>query len=177
MAKKRGHSFKLFLLALIATTFGGCAIELGVRLVPGALDFDEKIYEKLCAYARGENPTAYEGRADTVYRLKAQPGVNSLGFADRVGFRCGTCYEYPVFNLETGRALRLTERPLVVMDNTLLEARYMEMDRETAFEHVGKLADHCRSFDGDFVLLWHNSSLAATWQKDLYERVLDRVTG
>lgn len=83
MAKKGGNGFKLFLLAFLATAFGGCAVEAGVRLLPGAVGFDEKIYDKLCAFARGENPTPYEGRAHTIYRLKAQPGVNSLGFADR----------------------------------------------------------------------------------------------
>ena len=29
---------------------------------------------------------------------------STLGYSDRPGFRCGTCYEYPVFNLRTGMA-------------------------------------------------------------------------
>lgn len=57
-------------------------LELVVRLAPGAVGFDAKTYGKLSAFARGDNPGFYEGWPHTIYRLKQQPGVNSLGFSD-----------------------------------------------------------------------------------------------
>ena len=43
----------------------------------------------------------------------------TLAWADRIGFRTGTCHEYPVFDVEERRPLRLRERPFQVMDVTL----------------------------------------------------------
>ena len=57
------------------------------------------------------------------WRLWDEAGLaydSTLGFPDAVGFRCGSCYEFPVFDLEKRRALKLTERPLVVMESALL---------------------------------------------------------
>ena len=79
---KRGKGCMLLLLALFATGVGGCVVEGGVRLFPGLVGFQERQYENLCAFARGENPSPYEGRPHTIYRLKPGRGINSLGFAD-----------------------------------------------------------------------------------------------
>jgi lysophospholipase L1-like esterase len=71
---------------LLATTFGFVLLialfEGLARWAPSVVSFDEKTYSKLCAFSRGENPGLYQGYPHTIYRLKPQPGVNSLGFAD-----------------------------------------------------------------------------------------------
>ncbi len=46
---------------------------------------------------------------------------STLGFAELVGFRAGTCREYPVFDLVEDRPLALRERPLTAMDVTMYE--------------------------------------------------------
>jgi hypothetical protein len=101
----------------------------------------------------------------------------TLGFADRVGFRCGTCYEFPVFDLALRRPLRLRERPLVVMEGSLLGTDYMGLTPEPARVLIAHLASACRAFRGTFSLLWHNTELATRWQKSLYARVLEDIAG
>ena len=41
---------------------------------------------------------------------------SSLGFPEKEGFRCGTCFEYSVFNIHKRKKLILKEKPLIVMD-------------------------------------------------------------
>lgn len=84
---------------------------------------------------------------------------SSLGFADRIGFRCGTSKEFHPYDIFANRRMRLIERPLIVMDTTLQTKEYECLKRECAFDRVKQLIDKCRFFKGRFVLLWHNSSL------------------
>jgi len=90
---------------------------------------------------------------------------SSLGYAERVGFRSGTCHEHRTFDLRTGAELALRERPLMVMDATLLEGKYMGLDHDEATERARGLRETCLRFGGDFTLLWHNSYLRspAAW--------------
>ena len=92
----------------------------------------------------------------------------SLTFADRAGFRCGSCYEYPVFNLKTRKALRLREYPLVVMECSLLSQVYMGLSHKFAFLEISKLIHRCQLLNGDFNLLWHNDQLIPQRNLDLY---------
>ncbi|WP_202864199.1 hypothetical protein [Arsenophonus endosymbiont of Aleurodicus floccissimus] len=45
-----------------------------------------------------------------------------MSYADRAGFGCSTCYEYPVFNLITQRILDIRIRPLIVMECSVISA-------------------------------------------------------
>ena len=49
----------------------------------------------------------------------------SLSFADHAGFRSGVCWEYPLFDLVSGRRLELVELPLIVMECSVIDQRYM----------------------------------------------------
>ncbi len=102
---------------------------------------------------------------------------STLGFADRPGFRCGTCWEYPVFSLRTGTPLRLRERPLIVMDVSLVERRYLNLSPEAALETGCRLLERCRRFRGDFTLLWHNSQLLLPAHLAIYRRLLEQGAG
>jgi len=101
---------------------------------------------------------------------------STLGFPGHVGFRAGTCYEYPVFDLETRRSLALIERPLIAMDVTLFSDLYMGLDDEAIIRRCADLARTCKVFGGVFTLLWHNDNLASSKQKELYRTILDEVT-
>jgi hypothetical protein len=100
---------------------------------------------------------------------------SSVGFAGHVGFRCGTCRSFSVFNVVDRRPLRLTERPLLVMDNSLFGPEYMNLSEERAHSMVTALARQCRIFGGDLVLLWHNSCVASRRQKAFYRRMVAHV--
>lgn len=97
---------------------------------------------------------------------------STLSYADCAGFRCGTCHGFPVFDLEQGKQLFLIERPLVVMEGSLFGKNYMNLTHENAFTHVKMLRDQCRTYGGDFILLWHNSSLLSEKDWDLYEGII-----
>lgn len=94
---------------------------------------------------------------------------STLGYADREGFRCGTCYAYPLYDLEQDRPLKVMERPLLVMDCTLRD--YRGLSKEEAIASMKGLFQRCCAVGGDFVLLWHNGSVMrnwAEWYRDVY---------
>jgi len=122
-------------------------------------------------YLRWENPVTWQ-----IWEEAGLDYDSTLGFADHVGFRCGTCHEFPVFNLRTRKALRLRERPLIVMDTTLLAPEYMALRPEQALEWIERLSNTCRRFGGTFTLLWHNTNLSQSWQRKLYLEALEVIT-
>lgn len=97
---------------------------------------------------------------------------SSIGWADTAGFRAGVCWEHPVFNVLTRQQLELRERPLIVMDLACLKKRERRMPAEQAWDEICALLEKCRRYRGDFVLLWHNSSLTTPEACSLYERVV-----
>lgn len=96
---------------------------------------------------------------------------STLTHAEEVGFRCGCCYEYPVFDLQTRRPLQLRERPLVAMDATLLS--YMKLEPEQAVQSVATLVETCRRFQGDFTLLWHSNFLISKKLRSTYGQIVE----
>lgn len=99
---------------------------------------------------------------------------STLSYADHAGFRCGTCWEYPVYDVVERRRLRLRERPLVAMEVTVANEKYMNLGYgEAAFEVFAALKETCRAYRGDFTLLWHNTQLLESPVRDLYMAVLD----
>ncbi len=112
-------------------------------------------------FLRWENPTTW--------RAWEEAGLaydSSLGFPDDAGFRCGVCFDYPVFDVLARRPLRLFERPLVVMEKALFHDR-ATFDQQ-GLETIKQLNYRCKLFDGNFTLLWHNSRLASRRERRLY---------
>lgn len=120
-------------------------------------------------YLRWENPTTWRNWEDAGLDYDA-----TLAYADRVGFRCGTCYEFPAFDLLERRRLALIEAPLTVMDITLTV--YMGLSLPSAVEKLLGISRLCRMFGGNFALLWHNSSLLLEEQKRWYAIALEELT-
>ena len=100
----------------------------------------------------------------------------TLGFAGTVGFRAGICSPFRPFDLKRRKRLDIWEIPLVVMDGTLADKQYMNLNKEEALEYVKLLMDRVKSVNGVFTLLWHNSSFDKTddWAvwKSVYETIL-----
>ena len=100
----------------------------------------------------------------------------SLSFADRAGFRCGTCWEYPFYDLQKRTPLEIVERPLIVMECSVMDHQYMGLEcGEKALQCILKLARTCRQFSGDFTLLWHNTRLLPAGERSLFESLLAAV--
>jgi peptidoglycan/xylan/chitin deacetylase (PgdA/CDA1 family) len=119
-------------------------------------------------YLRWEAPTTWQAWENSGLDYDA-----TLGFADRIGFRCGVCYEYQVFNLRTSAVLRLREQPLIVMEGSALDKRYMSLTFEQARREIVRLKHRCKLFDGDFTLLWHNHQLVDEHERELYRSILE----
>jgi hypothetical protein len=97
----------------------------------------------------------------------------TLGFADRIGFRAGTCHAFRTFDLLRRCPLRLRERPLHVMDGTLFE--YMRLAPDAAREQALAVADECRRHRGMLSLLWHNDVLMTSRRRHWYAELVDAV--
>jgi len=79
----------------------------------------------------------------------------SIGFAEREGFRCGTCHPYPIYDVENDCITTIIEHPLIAMDGTFFQ--YQHTTPEMAYCKMQQLYETCREVEGDFVLLWHNT--------------------
>ncbi len=94
---------------------------------------------------------------------------STIGFAEVIGFRAGTCHEYQLFDPVERRPMALSERPLIVMDTTLFE--YMGLDRGTAAARARDLISRCKPTGGEAVLLVHNDRVAGRrdmgWYREL----------
>ena len=111
----------------------------------------------------------------TTWRNWAAAGLSydsTLSYADHAGFRCGICYEFPVYDLKQRKPLPLLERPLVVMEGSVLGEQYMNLEEEAALNCMLRLKDRCRLFNGDFTLLWHNSSFDTPQMWEMYRSIV-----
>jgi peptidoglycan/xylan/chitin deacetylase (PgdA/CDA1 family) len=112
------------------------------------------------------------------WRTWAEAGFaedSSLGFADHVGFRCGTAKAYRAFDVLKGEVLAIRERPLVAMEVSLLDSDYQGLHHEGAFGVLIALIKKVRHFGGEFILLWHNDRLISLQERSLYLRFLAYV--
>lgn len=99
---------------------------------------------------------------------------STLGFADRAGFRCGVCYDYPVFDLDARTTLRLREQPLIAMDTAILKAAGHSLAH--ARSSILRMHAICRRYNGDFTLLVHNSTLHTRARRRWFSDVLRLLT-
>jgi hypothetical protein len=98
---------------------------------------------------------------------------SSLGFADHIGFRCGTCHEYTAFDPVQRRKIPVRVRPLIAMEQTVLSEKYMALGAGSeAFDRLDGLKRQCKQVDGNFTLLWHNTLLISGEERELFESLL-----
>ncbi len=129
----------------------------------------QKIWGGRQHFLRWKTPTTFQNWADAGLDYDT-----SLCFADVAGFRCGICYEFSTFNVTSRQHLKLIERPLIVMECTLIDERYMNLGLKdnTALKAIIKYKQFCRLFNGNFTLLWHNNRLINELELKLYKQVV-----
>lgn len=99
----------------------------------------------------------------------------TLGYADVAGFRLGTCRPVKWINPKTQQLTSLTLHPLTIMDVSLSDKRYMYLNAHDAYEYCIRLIDMVESWNGELVLLWHNTSVEDTprsYHRKLYQDVI-----
>ena len=100
-------------------------------------------------------------RTPAVWAAAGMKKDATLGFSDREGFRCGTCFPFPLYDLEHDCALPVTEHPLAVMEVTLRGRGLCEKEALASMRH---LFARCTAVGGEFVLLWHNDNTMRDWR-------------
>jgi hypothetical protein len=98
---------------------------------------------------------------------------STLGYNEKEGFRCGTCYEFHPWNFSEDLEMKLIERPLIVMDVTL----FASYTKREAFIKILSLNSRCKAVGGKFVILWHNAYVERKkdWFNEVYVRFLETI--
>lgn len=80
---------------------------------------------------------------------------SSVGYADEVGYRCGTSHPFPCFSSTQQRQLTIVEEPLVIMDCALeiVARKHRKPPRTIALE----LLSRARTVGGAPAVLYHNT--------------------
>lgn len=103
-------------------------------------------------------------------------GINydtTLGYAEHPGFRCGTCFEYPMYDLIDRAPLQLRQRPLIVMEDSVIKYDYLGMGHTNDSLYLMlKLKKRALQYGGNFTLLWHNSNVITAQERELYEALI-----
>jgi hypothetical protein len=102
----------------------------------------------------------------------------TLGYAERPGPRAGFSFPFRPWDVADGAPLRIFELPLVLMDVTLAEERYLGLSPEAAWEEVERVLDHLHDVGGCASILWHNDRFDPVYGRGwgrLYERLLDGI--
>ena len=102
----------------------------------------------------------------------------TMGYADVSGFRLGTCYPVRWINPITRRLSPLRLHPLIIMDCTLEEEKYMGLDFDRALTYCRNLVEQVNNVGGELVLLRHNDSVqegSGSYLRKLYAQLLKEL--
>lgn len=94
----------------------------------------------------------------------------SVGYGLTNGFRAGCCYKYSVFDLANRRHLPLIEEPLIFMDVN------SDVNDEKTLDEIKYFKDVCKSFHGNYSVLYHNDYIISRFQKQLFQDILKVLT-
>lgn len=95
-------------------------------------------------------------------------------YADRPGFRYGVCYEFSMFDVLNRKKLHIKQRPLIVMECTVIDDVYMGLgNSKEALQIMKDLKQKCFEYNGNFSFLWHNSHFATKEDRDIFEDLLN----
>lgn len=112
---------------------------------------------------------------DQMQRL-AEMGVTddfTMMFPDQVGFRLQTTRPVRWINPKTMQLTDLVLHPLTVMDCTLSNSNYMNLNEDEAYFECQRLFEKIHQNAGEIVLLWHNTTPTGnTYHHSLYPKLL-----
>jgi hypothetical protein len=103
---------------------------------------------------------------------------SSQGFAETPGLRAGFSFPYQPYDLDRDRPLQLTELPLAVMDATLAERRYLDLDADAGLQRSVDVLERVAEVRGTVAILWHvdryDRVYGNGWDR-AYDRLLEWV--
>ena len=100
----------------------------------------------------------------------------TMGYADISGFRLGTCRPVRFINPKTKRLTSLTLHPLTMMDCSLSEPHYMNLNYTEALSYAQTLIEQIKKYNGDLCLLWHNTRFTNdNYHSQLYTQIIQSL--
>lgn len=99
---------------------------------------------------------------------------STLGYSAKIGFRCGTCHEYTMFNPVTYELLKIKQKPLIFMEVMCVQDTQLNLNTKNKIQsHIYELIKIVEKVNGNFTFLWHNSNLRNPLSRQLYEDTLE----
>ncbi len=108
------------------------------------------------------------------YRILLQCGITrdySMGFADNIGFRAGTCFPFHWFDLRANERTELLIFPFAYVDSAFKD--YLKLTPDQSLEEIRELTRNVRAMGGLLMFIWHNSSINDSGEWRGWKRVLD----
>ncbi len=107
----------------------------------------------------------------------------TMGYPDVAGFRLGTSRPVHWIDPENRRISPLVLHPLTIMECSLNEPVYMNLDYEDALDYSIRLTKQVARSNGELVLLWHNDSISTQvkpnisvdWQRKLFAAIIEEL--
>ena len=100
----------------------------------------------------------------------------TMGYADIAGFRLSTCRAIQFINPKTKRLTSLTLHPLTIMDCSLSEPHYMNLNYNQALSYAQTLIEQTKKHNGDLCLLWHNTRFTNdNYHSQLYSQLIQSL--
>jgi hypothetical protein len=97
----------------------------------------------------------------------------SIGYPDSIGYRCGTSVPFKFFDLRRDVETGLWLRPLILMDVTLFNKKYMGLNSLRSVNSEIELLKHqTEKHGGELSILWHNNQLDNPFKKSCYENAI-----
>lgn len=94
------------------------------------------------------------------YRNLLNAGIYSdysMGYSDETGFRAGIARSFSFYDVLTDEPTPLRIIPFQIMDCTLMETK--KLNPENAIIAIRKILNDVAAVGGEFVTIWHNTSL------------------
>lgn len=161
--------------------------EVGIHPSYAALGDPERTAEEIKALERASGVVPQVSRQHFLrfklpetFRTLSELGIRrdySMGWADAVGFRSGTAYAHPFYDLSRDEVLPIELVPLHAMDSALFT--YLGLSPGEASGRLEALHASILPTGGNFVTVWHNHSLSDTgvWRgaRKVYTSFADSV--
>ncbi len=81
----------------------------------------------------------------------------SAAYPDHFGFKTGFCFPSQYYNFKKNKPYSFFEVPLILMDATVYEEKYMNLQGNDTFDILHNMIKESIKFHGIFTLLWHNN--------------------
>jgi hypothetical protein len=100
----------------------------------------------------------------------------TITYADCAGFRVGTCRPYHFINPRTKELTKIIIHPLEIMDVSLGDEKYMNLNYDEAFEKCKYLISQVQKYNGELVMLFHNGTfIEDNYYERLYKNLINYI--